>query len=407
MHETSKILVLGNYRQTLTVIRSLAKTGCSVVVGRDQERKFTEFSRYTSEVWIHPSIKKQEEEFINQLTVFLNERKDVQYIFPVDEDEVACLERHRDTRLSSVRIVMTDKKTFFTCIDKGKMYTMCASVGIPIPETKVICSLKDLQEGVETFGFPVLVKPNDGYKYFFDNKAIICHTQRELDRFFSVWPEGNEFIVLQKYIIGYRHNCHFFAVNGALRAYFEHKTIRTDRVNGTGLGVDNITVDPSPLREEYCSNLLRKLGYTGVGCVQFLVTNNNQAYFLEINPRLDANCAIPYRCGYDFPRFAYESVRSQNKETQRFSAAYSSGRRAHWFMGDVYGLDNEIKRGNVNKKQFILWILRTMKTLIVADFHITWWWRDPLPTLYLFYSSVAGVMRRLGRKIGDIFTRHS
>jgi predicted ATP-grasp superfamily ATP-dependent carboligase len=395
-----KILVLGIYRQTLTVIRSLAKTGLDIIVGRTEAKQFIDFSRYTSEVWVHPSIEAHEEEFIHRLMFFLSERRDIHYIFPVDEPEVACIERHRDKLSSLAKLIIPGKNIFFTCIDKDLMYKVCTSIGVPIPETKVIRSLEELREGINVFGLPAIVKPNDGYKYFFGNKAIICHTQEELDTFFKVWPDGNEFIVLQKYITGYRHNCHFFAVEGVIQAYFEHKTLRTDRVNGTGLGVDNITVKPSPLLQCYCADLIKKLNYTGVGCVQFLVSNDQNAYFLEINPRLDANCAVPFRCGYDFPRFAFDFVKTQRRPASKYSKPYSIGKRAHWFMGDVYGLDKEIKRQNIDKQNILLWMLRILKTAINANFHVTWWWRDPLPTLFLVYRSCKGGIRRLREKIG-------
>ena len=65
----NKVLVLGNYRQTLTVIRSLGRAGYHVIAGRDGKRSFTDYCRYTAEVWQHPNIKNEESSFVVALNV--------------------------------------------------------------------------------------------------------------------------------------------------------------------------------------------------------------------------------------------------------------------------------------------------------------------------------------------------
>jgi predicted ATP-grasp superfamily ATP-dependent carboligase len=403
VNASPKILVLGNYRQTITVIRSLAKTGHAVIVGRSGPAAFTEFSRWTSEVWVHDSMIEQEASFIDQLAAFLNERRDVPFIFPVDENEIACFERNSDRLSGLATIIMPDKNLFFSCIDKERMYKLCFSLGIPIPATSKVRSLTELHQNAGAVGYPVIVKPNDGYKYFFDNKAIVCRNQNDLAAFLPSWPIGHEYVLLQKYTEGYRHNCHFFAVRGDLRAYFENKTLRTDRLNGTGLGVDNTIVRPTALLQEYCARLIASLGFTGVGCVQFIV-NGDEARFLEINPRLDANCAIPYRCGYDFPCMAFDLARGLEAGSPQPAANCKNGTRAYWLMGDIYGLDNELHRGNVNARELVLWIAKLLNSLIRSDFHVTWSWRDPAPALFLLYSLFAGIVRRFGRTVKRVFT---
>lgn len=79
---SSKVLVIGNYCQTITVIRSLARAGYYIIVGCDEKRVFTQYSRHTSEVWRHPDITKSEEDFIAALTKFLARRQDIALVFP-------------------------------------------------------------------------------------------------------------------------------------------------------------------------------------------------------------------------------------------------------------------------------------------------------------------------------------
>lgn len=60
-----KIFILGNYRQTIAVILSLAKSGYDIMEGHSGEKEFTEFSRHVTGTWTHPEIAGNEEEFIN------------------------------------------------------------------------------------------------------------------------------------------------------------------------------------------------------------------------------------------------------------------------------------------------------------------------------------------------------
>lgn len=402
MNKPTKILILGNYRQTITIIRSLAKSRYNIVVGHHEKNFFTKFSRYTSEVWIHPEITKNENEFINNLIKYLAEKKEHYFIFPVGEYEILCLERHIDKIASLARIIIPDKETFFTCINKSKIYEIVSSIAIPSPETKIIKNKNELIANSNIIGYPCVIKPNNSFKPFFDKKAIICATPQELEKSFSSWPSGNDILILQKYVTGYRHNCHFFAVKGEILSYFEHRVLRTDSINGAGYGVENVTIKPSALLHKYCVILIQKLRYSGVGCVQFLVDDKSgEAKFLEINPRLDANCALPYRYGYDFIWLAFKYARGCRNFPTNVAAGYPVGKKAYWFLGDITGLANEWESGTINRMALLKWIMNIFRAFLSADIHITWWWRDPLPSLFLCCSilfSIPGRIKRMWSK---------
>ena len=48
-----RVLVLGDYRQTVTVVRSLARAGCRVILGTDDPNSSTARSRYLWDVWVY------------------------------------------------------------------------------------------------------------------------------------------------------------------------------------------------------------------------------------------------------------------------------------------------------------------------------------------------------------------
>src|SRR5690242_1539256 len=85
------LLIIGDFKETLIVVRSLGRAGCKLIVGKpaSQEVGFAQHSRFTSEVWRHPDFDK-EEQFISALAAFLRSRHDIQYVLPVGDGPVAC-----------------------------------------------------------------------------------------------------------------------------------------------------------------------------------------------------------------------------------------------------------------------------------------------------------------------------
>ncbi len=397
-----KILVVGNYRQTLTIIRSLAKAGYHVIVGREQKRVFTQYSRYTAEVWPHPDIEKSEQDFMTALIDFLADHFDVSFIFPVGESDMLCLMHHRHRLPPSIGIIMPDSAVIVACLDKFHSYEVVARLDVPQPPFRKIYDYAELFSAVKAIGYPCVLKPNNSLTEFFDKKALIVRDATELARAMPVWPEGNEFVVVQGYAAGYRHNCHFVADRGKLLAYFEQRVLRTDRVDGTGYGVDGLSVAPNPVIKSYCESLTMALDYSGAGCAQFIVDDQIGAInFLEINPRLDATCAIPYYCGYDFPRMAVEYAayrRDMTTSPPLNVSDYALGRRGTWLWGDVHGWLDAMEKGNLNFTQSIDWLKKMTLTFLHSDFDLTWSWRDPLPNCYWFASLTTTFLNRFMEK---------
>ena len=399
--DQASILLLGSYRQTITVIRSLGRAGYHVIVGGGKARDYAEFSRYTAEVCLLPDLSDGEDDYVLALAKFLSERPDVRFVFPIGELQITFLARHLPDIPRWVALVMADSAVLSVCLDKAGTFAIAEELGIPVPEYRKVFGYRDLMAAVESFGYPCVVKPNHSLTPFCDMKAIIVDGPNSLRQHLPDWPQGNEFLLVQRFADGYRHNCHFAAESGVLLSYFEQRVLRTDRLNYTGYGVDGISVAPSARLKAYCESLVQKLRYTGVGCVQFLVDDGAVTEnFLELNPRLDATCAIPYHCGYDFPLMAVELAGyRQGRSTKDITscATYPVGKRGVWWLGDVEGAIDSLWRGQIGLRGLAQWMVRFLRSAVRADFHLTWSWRDPLPTLFLCRRFASSLLRRLTR----------
>ncbi len=400
--KTESVLVLGDYRQTLTVARSLARAGYRVIVGSEDEHVFTRYSRAVAERWRYPDPAKSEPAFLEALSSILAQRPDIRWIFPVGETQLIAIVHHAEQLSTAVGVVISTPAVVPVCLDKPRLYVAAAACHVPSAPLRVVTDYAALSAALETLGYPCVVKPSSAFFSVHDRKALILHCSNDLARQLPEWPEGNAALIVQRYASGWRHNCHFLAHDGKLLAYFEQQVLRTDCQDGTGYGVDGISVVPSESLRRYCEQLLTHLNYSGAGCVQWLVNaRDGSASLLEINPRLDATCAIPYYCGYDFPLMALNYARYRRGELTappRNDAPYLAGRRGVWFVGDLKGLLTAARHGRVGMQGAMVWWWRAVRAFLSADMHLTWSRADPLPALFMAVRLVLSPLQALLRR---------
>lgn len=397
-----KILVLENHRHTLVVLRSLANAGYDPIVGHSNQisEKFVLSSRYTKETWLHPGFK-EEEKFIAELMCLLEKRTDINYIFPLGEASSMVLARNYDRINQLCGILMANPIAIETCVNKATTYKLAYDLNIPFPETSVVRNLADLNTQIKKLGYPFILKPKTltlGAS-FYGGKCIICNSPDEFIRYFPEWPEKYQDLILQRKVSGTRYSCLFTSFKGKIISYFEEKTLRTDAYNGTGNAIYSVSSRPSEQRKNFCGLLAHRLDYTGIGCIQFLANEDGggMSYLLEFNPRLDANGALPYFCGVDFPRQAvdvHKYLRGEIASLPHYSNNYPIGRHIHWLLGDISGMMSALKQRKISVLQGICWLLRTLTALCKASHHITWSWKDPLPTFIMYKQEFLNIIRK-------------
>lgn len=390
-----QVLVLGNYRQTLTVIRSLARAGYHVIAGREGKRSFTDYSRYTAESWQHPKIKGEESSFLAALDAFLVNRDVEPLIFPIGDDQVSCIARNLGQLPSSVVVVMPDPAIAVKCQDKSHIYKANEALGIPQPAFAQACSYSELEAIVERIGYPCVIKPNDSMTPFFGGKAIIVNSLARLRASMPRWPKGNDHLLVQQFASGDRHTCLFIAFRGQILSYFEYEIVRTDRRDGTGYMVEGVSVKPTTRLRQYSQALVEYLEYSGVGSTQFLVDEETGSVrFLEINPRLSGSCALAFYCGCDFSLMAVESAEyavGKRSELPRETSDYPVGKHFVWLWGDIRAFLSDVRARKPPSVRVRLQEMVT--TLLRGDFHATWWWQDPLPTFVIYGQLLSSLLR--------------
>ena len=393
--QPGRVLVLGDYRQTLTVVRSLGRAGYEVTLGTDQACSSTALSRHVADVWVYDSSSSQR--FYNDLEALLrDERPD--FVFTIGESQLRGL-IERAPRLEPLSTwVNPDFATVGRCFDKHAMYELAHKLGIPTVPWSPFTSAPEWRTAAAAVGFPVVVKRKDSAGRVQERKVLIYDSAEAFEDFLAILPREPDrgSLLLQKFATGVRHNCHVGAAEGKLVAYFQQKVLRTDEPDDTGIGVAGVSIEPWPELRAHCEALTMALGYTGIGCIQFLVDEQTRSVaFLEFNARMDSTAALPYRMGLDYPLLAMElasyrkalnagRAHAQRLRSEPHPERYPAGITYHWLYGDVGALLSELRSGNMRPRA-LLWRACSLAWLSLRSYHLTFDWRDPLPTLHMFW----------------------
>lgn len=388
-----RVLVLGDYRQTVTIVRSLARAGFRIALGTNEWRSSTALSRYVSDVRVFEESNR--DRFHDQLEAYLRHEKP-DYVFPVGETEARRIACAAERFMPLATWVMPDPATVLRCFDKRALYELTPTLGIPTAPWREYTDFEDWSRAAREMGFPVVVKRKDSSAHVKQKKAIILRTPEAFDSFLAELqsePDAGS-LVLQKFASGERQNCHIAADRGRIVAFFQQKVLRTDELDGTGIGVQGVSVPISPELRAYCERLVEALGYHGIGCIQFMVEEKSGAVaFLEVNPRMDSTAALPYRLGYDYPRIAVE-IAAGNAPAP-LTKAYRTGKHYHWLYGDALSWLDCRKQGRQSGAELIDWALKMLWSTLTSH-HLTWDARDPIPTLHLFWNKIfEAVLKRL------------
>ncbi len=385
-----RVLVLGDYRQTVTVVRSLGRSGHEVTLATDDRRSSTARSRYVSDVWYYGGG--SPERFPDQLEARLRSHP-TDFVFPVGETALRHLTAAAARLAPLATFIAPEPLTLERCFDKRTINSLASRQGIPTPCWLPYTSAEDWRAGARRIGFPVVVKRKDSASLVCGRKAVILRTPGALDLLLAKVEANADAasLILQKFVSGTRHNCHLAAADGHVIAFFQQEVIRTDEPDGTGLGVAGISVAPSAQLREYCERLTRELAYTGIGCIQFLVDEHTgDSNLLEFNARLDSTAALPYRLGYDFPRLAMALAAYTHGEGSCPAPVvrpYLTGKSYHWLHGDLHAWVGCARRNRQSASELAAWAVRMLRA-VPGSYHLTWELGDPLPTLYTFYKDL-------------------
>lgn len=388
------MLLLGNYRPTISVARALSRCGWRVIVGIGGGEGGAEFSQAVSEVWDHPPLVGDGRAVGAELARLLAGRPDIAAVLPVTEEFVVWLARHPDVVPSGRLVASPEPGIIATCFDKVAMLRLARAHAVPCEPFAVVERHGDILPAACSTGYPVVVRPLPSGSRLGASKAVIAAAPGELAAQFPRWPAGPTGLLIQRRAVGHRRNVYFAAHRGAIFAALETRILRTDSHDGTGLAVDGVTVPLTPLLLAHCQTMAQALAYTGVGLAQFIVDEESgRICFLELNPRISGSHAVAEQAGLELSRLAVTLAAGAEPSAADRAYRPPAGLRYAWTYGDLRGLKSALVHRQIGLGAATLWLWRALWTGLAADMHMTWCWTDPRPALMLFWRALGGPCR--------------
>ena len=393
MSERKAILLLGNYRPTLTLARTYARQGYRVVVTRGGGEGLTEFSRYVSGVWDEGGAGKDDRAFVAALADYLCGHPDIGTVVPVTERYAVAVAKHWDL-LPRDRVFATPlPKLVLATLDKLNLFERVRMLNVPIAPFARVDDYDSLLRSLNTIGGPLVIRPLVSDVRLAGRKALSVTCPGELRDVLPVWPTEHAGLLVQRKVPGLRHNFYFAAQHGQLVRSLQTKILVTDHADGSGLATDGLTIATMPNIARYTRRIIASLGYHGVGCAQYLVDEATGGInFLEINPRIAGNHAVPEAAGLELGAVAVSLAR--NPALPIACKHGRTGQRYSWTYGAVRALKTAVASGQMQPRQIPSRLWQIARSAWRSDIHMTWSAADPLPTFALFATQLIPSGRR-------------
>ena len=341
-----RILVLdGNENQAVACVRSLGKAGHAVFVGADSSWSKAGWSRYCRGSFSYPGPQVDIDAFISRIIEEVR-REEGTLILPMTERTTLPLSGARDLIYAAGgKLVLPDHKNVLRAFDKQQTIGIARSLGIAVPETKLIMSEREAAESAESLPFPVVLKPRSsevsasgrikaaGRPLYASNKPEFLKAHREMSA-------RNVSILVQEFVEG--RGSGYFALmrEGEPRAEFAHRRVRDVHPTGSGSAV-RVSITPDPVVREAALSILKALNWHGVAMVEFRIRPDGTPVFMEVNGRFWTSLPLAVYAGVDFPQMLAEMAEMGDCER---TSGYRENVRCRWLLGDARHLV-EVMRG--------------------------------------------------------------
>ncbi len=390
----NRVLVLdGNARAAITIIRSLGRSGVKVDVGAEY-RAYSTYSRYCCEFIKYPSPLKEKEKFLSFILQIIKMKK-YNAIIPVDDETTDIMSELNNNSTEEIPVCLPFLDNYLTARSKIETINLAKRLNIPhpvsIPTTEFNNDTENLvQKTLELLILPVILKPEyeSGSRgiYFIKN---VDELKKTIPIFIDKYKKG----LIQEYIpYGGSYGVEMLYNKGELKAKFTHKRIREYPVHG----------GPSTCRESvrfleiesYSKVLLDSLNWNGVAMVEFRIdARNGVPRLMEINPRFWGSLAMAYHAGVDFPKLFLELI--VNKKCDEIFND-KLGIQTRWLLwGDVLWLLSRKRKKMSKEELYNFFSFRIHDDIIDRD--------DLKPVLGTIIDSFRMVF--FGNKLKDLFNR--
>ncbi|HEG44176.1 MAG TPA: ATP-grasp domain-containing protein [Phycisphaerales bacterium] len=321
-------------RSSYAAIRSLSRLGLRVATVDTTKFGMGQCSRYTTAHFVHANPQSEPEQFIADIANILSQCQAHFYMPGHDEGEVVA--KYRDRLPNNVMIPLTDYETIVRANDKMCSAQLAMQLNIPTAPIIKWENISELKDAIDNTLTSVVIKLRRGCGakgvYYSKGKEEIIAIVEKIIKQYNLSPK--RYPIVQKRVTGEGWGVSCLYWQGERIASFTHRRIREKTITG---GTSTLRESASnPEMESYAHKMLDYLKWHGLAMVEFKWDpKTEQAWFIEINPRLWGSIALPIACGVDFPAMTYFAATNRLEKARKMVKDYKDSIVARWYLGDL------------------------------------------------------------------------
>ena len=338
-----QVLVLdGEHRAALAVIRSLGRAGYEVHVASSVTSSLAGGSRYARSETVVPDLFAERQGYVDAVVMRV-QKLAAGVVVPITDASLLTLLPFR-RRLAPAMIPFPAVDAYRRLSDKAIVAASAPAAGIAVPSQMILRSPPSVRQ-FEDMVFPTVIKPSlsvigDGPER---RKMGVLHAadSHELQARLREIPLDAYPLLIQQRIVGPGVGIFLLEWNGELIASFAHRRIREKPPAG-GVSVYRESIPADPALVARSRALLKTLGWEGVAMVEYKVdAATNVPYLMEVNCRFWGSLQLAVDAGVDFPRLLLAAAAG---DRPRPVTDYRVGVRSRWWWGDVDHLLARLRR---------------------------------------------------------------
>lgn len=392
----------GNTKQALAIVRSLGMAGVPVYVGAERGTAMALHSRYRKGKFTYPSPKDDQRGFIDVLKEYVREIEGVPVVYGCSDATVCTLMAFRYELGDSFELGLPDGDSFDIAFDKAATYSEARVHGVPAIKTFLRERYVEVNQLGKEITFPAVMKPRQSVIWKDDigvsGTASFVHTPKEmLEHFQEQVKETGMPPLIQPFIQGEEYGVEVLAKEGAIVAAANHHRIRSLSPTG-GASVVKETMEEGELSDKlygYAAKLVSVLQWSGPMMLEFKVDNDTREPLLvEINGRWWGSLPLAIAAGVDFPLLNYTMV-TEGVVPDEVVRSHS-GVTTRYFLGDVWHLLRVLFARDPMRSELYPTRRKALKDFF-RSFRGTkgdvWNWRDPLPAFMEYIDVIAKIWK--------------
>lgn len=337
------VIVIEGHVQGLANTRALGKAGIPVIVV-SEHNCLARYSRYCRKFFKCPGYLTNEFiDFLLKLTI--SERVQEWVLLPSNDHAVYNISCNIERLKTSYRIISPEPKILETIYNKELLIKLCTSIDIPVPLSWFPVSPDEIDR-LELI-FPLLVKGKNGLTFYknMGEKAFLINSQESLLKVRDKIMKNSSFsnVYLQNLLPVEKNkpvSFTAFSIKGEVKSYWMGVKIREHPFN-FGTATYSRSVNKHELIP-FAEKLIRKLGFTGVCEIEFMIDPRDNEYkLIEVNARTWLWVDMAIKSGINYPLLVYNYL---NNIEMDYSCTPDAGLEWIHYLTDIpYSLIGIIK----------------------------------------------------------------